>query len=278
MPLYRPPAEAYNAIIQVTLGCSYNKCSFCTMYENKNYKQRNVKDVFRDIEKMAKLYPQVKRVFLADGDALNLPTKDLIKILQHIKLYFNNIQRISSYASPYNMLEKTQDELNVISDNGLNLIYYGIESGNWELLKLINKPMKPSKIIEGLNKATKANIKISATVILGLGGKSLSNEHIRDTAKIINECDHINYLSTLQLMLKDNTEKEFFRRFKKKHKKFIELTNIQMLNEQVNFISLINPKKTIIFRSNHASNSLPLRGNLPKDKTNLLNTLKMVLA
>ena len=173
------------------------------------------------------------------------------------------------------MLEKSQDELNLLRENGLSLVYYGIESGNHELLKYINKPMNPKKMVEGLNKATNANMKISATVILGLGGKKLSKQHIEDTAKLVNECEHINYLSTLQLGLTDSKEDNFFKRFEDKNKQFIFCSDNDMLEEQKRFITLINPKKPIIFRSNHASNALPLKGTLPKDKDELIEILSM---
>lgn len=277
IPLYRPPAEAYNVIIQVTLGCSFNKCAFCVMYEEKKYTLRKLDDIFDDIEVMAKIYPDTTRVFLADGDALNVDTVHLIKILKFLKEHFTKLQRVSSYASPYNLLEKTQSELNELKDNGLSLIYYGIESGNYELLKLINKPIKPEKMVKGLNKATKAGMKISATVILGLGGKTHSKAHIEDTIELVNACEHINYFSTLQLMLEEHKEDSYFKRFEDKKSQFIWMNDLEMLEEQQRLIKGINPKKPLIFRSNHASNSLPLKGTLPKNKEALLETIARVI-
>ena len=275
-PLFRPPAEANSVIIQVALGCSFNKCSFCSMYESKRFRIRDLEDIKRDIRDMS-VYDDTRRVFLADGDALACDTDFLIEILEYLKKRFPKLQRVASYASPYNLLEKTQEELNLLRKNGLSLVYYGIESGNHELLKYVNKPMKPEKMLEGLNKASKANMKISATVILGLGGKKLSIQHIEDSAKLINSCEHINYLSTLQLGLSDTKEDNFFKRFEKKNNEFIFCSDDEMLQEQKRFISLINPKKAIIFRSNHASNALPLKGTLPKDRDELLGVLNMAL-
>ena len=272
-PVFRPPAEANSVIIQVALGCSFNKCAFCSMYETKRFRVRSIEDIKRDIRDMS-VYSDTRRVFLADGDALACETEFLVEVLQYLKERFPKLQRVSSYASPYNLLEKTQEELDLLRKNGLSLIYYGIESGNHELLKYINKPMKPSKMVEGLDKATKANMKISVTVILGLGGKNLSKQHIEDSAKLINECEHINYLSTLQLGLSSTKEDNFFKRFEDKNKEFIFCTDADMLDEQRRFISMINPKKSIIFRSNHASNALPLKGTLPKDREVLLEVLK----
>ncbi len=273
-PVFRPPAEANSVIIQVTLGCSYNKCSFCSMYESKRFKIRDIEDIKRDIRDMS-IYADSRRVFLADGDALACDTMFLIEILKYLKKFFPKLKRVSSYASAYNLLQKTFDELKLLQEHNLSLIYYGIESGNQELLKYINKAMKPEKMIEGLNRVTLANMKISATVILGLGGKNLSHQHIEDTAKLVNECEHINYLSTLQLGLSSTKEDEFFTRFEKEKGAFIFSSDKDMLEEQKRFISLINPKKPIIFRSNHASNALPLKGTLPKDKENLLQILDL---
>ncbi|WP_419770157.1 MAG: radical SAM protein [Candidatus Marinarcus sp.] len=272
-PLFRPPAEANSLILQITLGCSYNQCSFCSMYETKKFTRRALSDIFKEIDLLSR-YDDERRVFLADGDALACESSFLIEILRYLKKSFPKLQRVSSYASPYNLLEKTQEELDLLRENGLSLIYYGIESGNHALLKYINKPMKPEKIVEGLNKATQANMKISATVILGLGGKNLSNQHINDTAKLINACEHINCLSTLQLGISNTKEDNFFKRFEEKNQPFIFCTDQDMLEEQKRFIGLLNPQKPIIFRSNHASNALPLKGTLPKDKNALLDILE----
>lgn len=271
-PVFRPPAEANSIIIQVALGCSFNKCSFCSMYETKKFTVRSIEDIYKDIKDMS-IYGDTRRVFLADGDALVCDTSFLVKILIYLNDHFPKLQRVSSYASPYNLLEKSLDELKTLREHGLSLIYYGMESGNHELLKYINKPIHPLKIVEGLDKASDANIKTSVTVILGLGGKNLTKQHIEDSATVINNCKHINYLSTLQLGLSDSKEDNFFQRFEKKNEEFIFCTDIEMLDEQKRFISLINPKKHIIFRSNHASNALPLKGTLPKDKIKLLEVL-----
>lgn len=271
-PLYRPPAEANSLILQITLGCSYNKCSFCSMYETKDFKIKDINKIFDEIDSLS-IYQDTRRVFLADGDALACDTSFLLEVLKYLKKTFPKLQRVASYASPYNLLEKTQEELNNLREHGLSLVYYGIESGNHELLKYINKPMKPSKMVEGLNKATNANMKISATLILGLGGKSLSIQHIDDSAKLVNECEHINYLSTLQLGVSHTKEDAFFKRFEDKNQEFIFCSDEDMLEEQKRLISLISPKKPIIFRSNHASNALPLKGTLPKDRDDLLKVL-----
>ncbi len=275
-PVFRPPAEANSIIIQVALGCSFNKCSFCSMYETKKFKVRTLEDIYKDIRALS-VYDDARRVFLADGDALACDTDFLVKVLDYLKECFPKLQRVASYASPYNLLEKSLSELKILREHGLSLVYYGMESGNQELLKYINKPMNPSKIVEGLDKASDANMKTSVTVILGLGGKNLTKQHIEDSARVVNECKHINYLSTLQLGLSDTKEDDFFKRFEKKNQEFIFCTDEEMLDEQRRFVSSISPKKPIIFRSNHASNALPLKGTLPKDRDELLGVLNMAL-
>lgn len=275
-PVYRPPAEANSIIIQVSLGCSFNKCSFCSMYETKTFKVRSLENIYKDIDSLS-IYEDSRRVFLADGDALACDTDFLVEILKYLKKSFPKLQRVSSYASPYNLLQKSLEELKLLKENGLNLVYYGLESGNEKLLKYINKPMKQEKVVKSLDKATNANIKTSVTVILGLGGKNLSKEHIEDSAKLINECLHINYLATLQLGLSSSKEDNFFKKFEDKNQEFIFCSDEDMLEEQRRFITLINPKKPIIFRSNHASNALPLKGTLPRNKDDLLAILNMAL-
>jgi radical SAM superfamily enzyme YgiQ (UPF0313 family) len=271
-PLYRPPAEADNIIIQATYGCSHNNCTFCSMYKTKKYQVRDIEDIFKEIDVLANMYPDVNKVFLADGDALSLPTDYLVKVLHYLKRSFHKLSRVSVYATAQNVLEKSEAELSLLHENKLNLIYYGIETGNDELLKKINKGVTASQIIESLNKASKANIKISATVILGIGGEAYTNEHIRDTAAIINNTT-VNYLSTLQLGLEEDVRERFLKQFNN----FNMLNDNQVLNEQKRFLELLNPVNKVIFRSNHASNALHLAGTLPKDTIRLLHELELAL-
>lgn len=204
-PLYRPPAEANSVIIQATLGCSFNKCTFCTMYETKQYKERPLDEVFSDIDTLAKHYPHSTKMFLADGDALALDTNILVSILEYAYIKFPKLRRVSLYASAFNIHEKTLEELVLLKEKGLGLIYYGIESGSYEILKKIQKPISHKKMINSLDKVFEAKIKSSVTVILGIGGKKYSQEHIDETIKLINKLN-ITYLSTLQLMLENNRE------------------------------------------------------------------------
>ena len=271
-PLYRPPAEANNIIIQATYGCSYNNCSFCSMYKNKTYQIRDINDIYSEIDILSLSYPKAHKIFLADGDALSLPTDYLIKLLQYLKKSFINLRRVSVYASAQNLLSKTNEELKVLYENNLNLIYFGIESGDDKILKKITKGVTSNQIVTALNKASNANIKISATVILGMGGKKYSSTHINNTASVVNQTK-INYLSTLQLGIDEDVKDKFYKNFDD----FQMINDEEILNEQKNFIELLNPTNKIIFRSNHASNALHLSGTIPKDKAKLIKQLDQAL-
>lgn len=267
-PLYRPPAEADNIIIQATLGCSHNRCTFCSMYKNKRYAVRPLNEVQCEIEALAHAYPNANKVFLADGDALALPTEYLAKLLRLLKTSFPRLSRVSLYATAQNFLAKNVDELKELRAGGLSLAYFGIETGNDELLHKIDKGVNCDQMIEALHRAHKAEIKISATVILGIGGIEYTREHVRDTAKLINAAP-IKYLSTLQLGLEEGAKE----RFLKAYDSFTPLNDLQILQEQRELLSLINLPQKIIFRSNHASNALHLAGTLPKDRDRLLNEI-----
>jgi len=272
-PLYRPPSEANSVIIQATLGCSFNKCTFCTMYETKQYKQRPLDEVFADIDQMAYYDSHATKLFLADGDALNLPTDTLVKILEYAYEKFPKLRRVSIYASAFNLHDKSLEELTLLRQKGLSLVYYGIESGSYEVLKKIQKPISSKKMIDSLNKAKEAGMKTSVTVILGVGGKEYSDLHIEETAKLINSVE-VNYLSTLQLMLQEHTYEKFKKNF---GGEFEILNDKEILKEQKKFLTHLNPTNKVIFRSNHASNILPLSGTLPKNRELLLKNIDYVL-
>ena len=272
-PLYRPPAEANSIIIQATLGCSFNKCTFCTMYESKDFIKRPLKDIFLDIDKMSSFYSDSTKMFLADGDALALETDILVQILEYAYTKFPKLRRVSIYASAFNLHDKTLDELVLLKEKGLTLIYYGIESGSYEVLKKIQKPISSSKMCDGLNKAYDAGMKTSVTVILGVAGKKYSKLHIKETANILNQIK-VTYLSTLQLMLEPHTKEKFIKNF---DGEFKLLSVKEMLEEQKYFLELLNPTNKVIFRSNHVSNSLALAGTLPKDRERLIDEVSYVI-
>jgi len=266
MPLYRPPSEGNNLIVQATIGCSYNHCTFCSMYFTKRYRARPLNEVFADIDAGARDWPQAHRVFLADGDALCLPVGHLIKILDHLAVRFPNLARVSAYATPKNLNEKNIEELAALREKKLTLVYLGIESGATAVLKRIRKGASQDSIAKALGRARQAGLKLSATVILGLGGRAGWEEHIAGTAELVNR-EPPTFLSTLQLDL----EPTVYARFMEAQGPGFEFQDDEgILIEQERLLSLIDPPRPVIFRSNHASNCLPLAGNLPKDREALL--------
>ncbi len=274
LPLFRPPSEADNLIIQATLGCSFNQCSFCAMYRSKQFVERPLADVFADIRRAAADWPDAHRVFLADGDALALPTEHLLAILRELAAALPRLTRVSCYATPGNLQRKSAEELALLREHKLNLIYFGIESGSDFILKKITKGATQRRMTEVLHKAHASGMKVSATVILGLGGSKHSDEHIDDTISLLNSAP-VTYLSTLQLYLDESVEEEFHRKY---GEPFEMPDDLAILKEQERLISSLNPPQPVIFRSNHASNALALAGNLPKDREKLLQQLREAIA
>lgn len=266
MPLYRPPSEGNNLIIQATLGCSFNQCSFCSMYKTKDYRARPLEDVFGDIEQAARVWPEARRVFLADGDALTLPMDSLRAILDKLHDCFPNLNRVSAYATPGNILKKTPAELEELAARKMPLFYVGIESGAPVMLKKITKGASQKGIADALLKAREAGLKISATVILGLGGQKYWEDHIDGTVELLSQAP-VNYLSTLQLYLEEIAYDEFMTKF---GEPFEAQSDLAILKELERLLVNIKPPAPVIFRSNHASNALALAGNLPKDQARLV--------
>lgn len=267
-PLYRPPAEADNIILQATLGCSHNRCTFCTMYKTKRFTIRPIEALKEEIRLLSHRYPSANKVFLGDGDALTLPTEHLAKLLRLLKKAFPRLSRVSVYATAQNLLEKSEEELKALRAGGLSLVYFGIETGNDDLLEKIDKGVNATQMIEALHKAHEAGIKVSSTVILGIGGQEHTHTHIQDTIKLVN-ASPMTYLSTLQLGLEEGSAERFHRSFNG----FTPLNDLQILQEQRHLLSELNPPQKIIFRSNHASNALYLAGTLPKDTSRLINEI-----
>lgn len=271
-PLYRPPSEANSLIFQVTLGCSFNQCSYCEMYRTKKYSERPWEEIKMEIDITSKAYPATKRIFLADGDAINLPTDRLVQILEYIYKKFPTLERVSSYAMPKNLLQKTDRELMTLRAAGLKMLYVGIESGSDTVLKKITKGATYKTIVESCKKAKENNYVLSCMIILGLGGKKYTLEHVEETAKIISEVSP-DYVGALNLHLDDSLYNEFMTKFKEP---FVFLDDIQILNELELLISKINPSSPIIFRANHASNVYSIKGTLPNDKANILELISQL--
>ncbi len=269
-PLYRPPSEANSTIFQVTLGCSFNKCSFCDMYRTKDYLERPWEDIKREIDLASKLYPKTSRVFLADGDALNLSTDRLIQILEYLYCNFKDLQRVSCYAMPKNLLQKNDDDLYKLKCAGLGMFYVGIESGNDMILRKVTKGATSKGIVQSCQKARRHGFILSCMIILGLGGKKYTYEHIRDTARIVSEVAP-DYLGALTLYLEDAIYNEFMNKF---GESFVSLSDIEILEELERLISSLDPITRTVFRANHASNVYSLGGIIPQDKEKIISLIR----
>lgn len=271
-PLYRPPSEAYSLIIQATLGCSQNKCTFCSMYKSKKFTIKPLEQIKKEIDFFRIYVKKAERIFLADGDALIMPMKILKEIFIYINEKFPEAERISLYGSPKSILLKTPEELLELKKLGLGLIYLGVESGSDKILSSVKKGVSREEIIAAGKKVKKVGIPLSVTAIAGLGGKENSIEHAVETASLISEINP-DYFGVLTLMLEEGTE--LLEEYKKGN--FIPLSSSEILEETKLMIKNINVKEKCIFRSNHASNYVSLKGTLPYEKENILKTIDSAL-
>lgn len=270
-PLFRPPSEARSLILQITLGCSWNKCSFCEMYTSKQFTARKEEDIFKDIDAFIPYADQIRRIFLADGDPLVLSTKRLLSILTKLKATFPKLQRISTYASPSNLAGKSDAELKELYEAGLTLLYVGIESGDSQVLECIQKGETFETTIEGLNKSKAVGMNSSVMIINGVGGQELTQQHAINSAKVLNETQP-KYASTLVLTAHKGME-----HYKNRYQgNFIELTQKELFTEMQTFIGALELNETI-FRSDHASNNLILKGILGRDKQAFLDKIELAI-
>ena len=267
--IYRPPSEAYSLLVQVTIGCSHNKCTFCNMYKTKQFKVRNMDEVLEDLAWARQHYKRVQRIFLCDGDALCLANHKLLTILDYIKEHFPECERVTTYGRATAALAKTDEELRELREHGLSMVYIGAESGSQKVLDMVKKGETREELIEGTKKLEAAGIQTSVTFISGLAGTELWEEHAIETGKMITEMN-ASYVSLLTLMLQSPApmlDDWAAGRFNK-------LSAEEVLAETCLMLKHANPTKSCVFRSNHASNYVSLRGNLPEDKENMLGLLK----
>ncbi|MBF0594514.1 MAG: radical SAM protein [Candidatus Omnitrophica bacterium] len=271
-PVIRPPAEADSVLLQVTLGCSANSCHFCGAYQDKPFRVKVQEEVFRDIGFYSRRYKDARRVFLMDGDALVLSQNQIVPILEELERSFPRLARVSSYANGYNITLKTEAELSALYRHKLSLIYMGLESGSQKVLDRCGKVSRVDEMVLAVRKAADAGIRSSVIVLLGLGGKEYSQEHVDGTIEALNRMQP-RYLSFLSLMIIPGTllAKEAA------GGDFIELGTLELLKESYAIIKGLDLKMTV-FRSDHASNHLALEGSLPKDKEALLGALKQAIA
>lgn len=269
--VYRPPSEARSLIIQVTIGCSHNRCTFCTMYKEKKFRIRKKEEIFADLSEMASYYGHLPlRIFLADGDALILKTEDLLDILEYIKQRFPLCQRVTAYATVRDILLKSEEELKQLKQAGLSMVYVGAESGDPEILMSIKKNITVDEMIAAAKKLKHSGILLSLTLISGLGGKERLREHAIHSANLVTKMKP-EYLGFLTLMLEKGAPilNEI------EAGKLTLLSPDDVAEEMEQFLTHVDAPGTV-FRSNHASNYLTLRGTLNQDIPKLLQQIDMV--
>jgi len=268
--IYRPPSEADSLILQVAVGCSYNKCTFCHSFQDKNFRVKSFEEIREDIDEVSS-FGRIPRVFLADGDALAMPHKDMARILEYLKLKIQGLKRVGVYANATDVLKKSVDELRELKDLGLGIIYLGLESGNAEVLKRIRKNATAEQMIRAAGRVKEAGILLSLTVLLGVGGVELSGEHARDTAKVLSAMDP-DYVGALSLMIVPGTPIDAELRAGR-----FEMPSPFGLIEELEDIVAGCDFTNCFFASNHASNYLSLRIRMPEEKQSALEHIRGVL-
>ena len=266
-PVYRPPGEWRSFLVQATIGCSHNGCTFCGMYKGKKFRSRPMDDIIGDIREAAAFYNQYEKVFLCDGDAIVMKTEDLLEIIGEIKKDFPHCRLISTYAGPRSTLSKTPEELKILHEAGLGRAYLGIETGMEALLQSTNKGVSRAEMLEAGLRLRNAGIDLWGIILIGLGGKPLSMENARETAKLINEMQP-NHLSAMNYTPVEGTKlgNQALRG------EFQVLSAKESLMETAELIRNLEVSG-MHFTSDHASNYLPLKGTLNEDRDKLLRLI-----
>lgn len=275
-PLYRPPSEAYSLILQITLGCSHNGCVFCGMYQSKKFHVKSIEQVKQEMDMFATRYAHIDKIFLADGNALTASTNFLVEVLDYIKIKFPKCERVSCYATHIDIRKKSLEELQLLSSKGLTLLYIGVESGDDETLRFIRKGATAQEMIDLSKKVKDANMKLSATFILGINGQERDNtQHAIKTGEIISKM-YLDYVGLLTLRLEEGS----YLTSLAAEGKYTTVRIEEVVRELKLILENIHPEEIsqeIIFRSNHASNFLTLKGTLPQDRDAMLKKVKEVI-
>lgn len=269
--IFRPPSEADSLILQVTVGCSYNRCTFCGAYQGKSFRVKSFEEIQEDIDEVSSYGARIPRVFLADGNALMMAQEDLVRILEYLKRKLRGLERVGVYANAKDILQKSVAELQELRALGLGILYLGLESGNPEVLRRIKKTGTVDQMIRAAKRVKEAGILLSVTVILGIGGVEGSQAHAVDTGKVLTQMDP-DYVGALSLIVVPGTpmEKDL------ETGKLVLPTPFGMIQELEWMIE--NSEFTnCFFASNHASNYLPLRVQLPQGKEEALRRIREVL-
>lgn len=264
----RPPSEADSYILQVTYGCSHNRCTFCGTYQDKPFAVRSADEVLEDIVLAGRRLPMTRRVFLADGNALVLSTRRLVEVLDALAAAFPLLRRVGIYANARDLLTKNDADLALLNQKKLEIVYLGLESGSDEVLRRIDKGITAAEMIEGVRKCQQAGIRASVIALLGLGGAELSQQHAEATGRVVSAMDP-HYLSMLTLMLVPGTPLHA----DWQAGRFEPLSPQALLVELRTMLAHTDGLTRCVFRTNHASNYLPLAGTLSRDRDRLLGMI-----
>jgi radical SAM superfamily enzyme YgiQ (UPF0313 family) len=268
--IYRPPSEANSLILQVAVGCSYNRCTFCHSFQGKSFRIKSFEEIKEDIDEAAG-YGKIPRIFLADGDALIIPQPELVQILSYLKLKIRGLERVGIYANAVDVLKKDVEELKELKKLGLGILYLGLESGNAEVLKRIRKNATAEQMLRAAQRVKEAGILLSVTVLLGVGGIELSQAHAEDTGKVLSKMDP-EFVGALSLMVVPGTPMAD----DVDSGKLVLPNPFELIRELG--VMIANCQFTeCFFASNHASNYLPLRIRMPQEKEKALSLIREVL-
>lgn len=276
LPLWRPPSEARSLILQATLGCSHNRCRFCHMYVSKRFRVRPFADLAADIAAARRVYPTARKVFLADGDALAAGAPHLVRAAEALFEAFPRLERVATYATPQNLLRKAPEQLRSIREAGISLLYFGVESGDDAVLSAVDKGATADEIAAAAHKAHEAGFALSCTVLLGLAGRAGSERHAAATGALLSRIDPA-YASALSIMVPEEPHTpEATLRAVDPDSPWREMTPLELVAELRTLVAHLECTDTV-FRSNHASNFLPIGGHLPEDRGAMLGLIDAVL-
>lgn len=270
--IYRPPSEAYSLLVQVTIGCTHNKCTFCKMFKDKKFRVRKLEEVLEDLAWARKTYRKVQRIFLCDGDAMALKNDKLMPILDYIKENFPECERVTIYSRATGVLRKTDEEMRQLYEAGITMVYIGAESGSDKVLKDVNKGETRAELIEAVKRIEACGMQASVTFISGLAGKDGWEDHAIQTGTMISEMQP-SYVGLLTLIVEPKAP--MARDIEEGRLKLLSAEEV--MAETLLMLEHTNVEKKCVFRSNHASNYVSLRGDLPRDKENMMNTLRRAM-
>ncbi len=270
--IYRPPSEAYSLILQATIGCSWNRCTFCVAFQGKEFRAKSLAELERDVDVVHPHHSDTTRIFLADGNALCLPTDELVAMLEMLYSRFKRLERVTIYGGPLDLKEKSVEELVRLRKAGLTMVYFGLESGDDEVLRRVKKGAVAQTMIETALKVKEAGLTLSVIYIIGLGGTELTKEHARETARVINAMDPP-YAAALTLMVEPGTAIE----------RDLKKGRLTLLDPREALVELYATVEALeltdcVFRANHASNYVTFRGTLPHEKEAVLAQIDEAMA